>query len=488
MPATLYTSNASEYLRHPGMYVTEVDPPGFVKGVALNALGVIGQTLRGPVNQVVEITSFARFTEVFGHRSRYGSSTEVNFVRQFLIAKQFGKVYVCRAAAAAAAAAERDFVATATPIINVAATSPGAWGADLTVEILAASDGVSTSFNLKVNYRGGSVTYKNLTVTGSTDNLAEVIGTDLGNLVVVTKLANGRPDNIGATALTDTAGSDGTIADADYTGTGDVIDQIKAYPGVAFVASADRMTAAVKGAFYTAAQASSDRIFLLWSGTHGDSIATAAADAASYRSDRILYCFNSPYIIDPETATEVRVPPHSFMASVLAMTDVDFDPIDSDAKQYLSGISRLTYESLTREDFITLSEAGISAIEKLDGFNFANSVVNSLTAGLELITRRRMADYLILSMAGRMRYFVGKLGTTVNRLQMGGELIAFNQGLKDEGRIVQDFSVEQDSVNTEASRSQHQENVLVLVDLLPHMRSLVLQAQVGTTVVIQQAS
>lgn len=489
MPATLYTSNASEYLRHPGMYVTEVDPPGFVKGVSLGTAGVFGQTLRGPVNTPVEITSFARFTEIFGHRSRYGQSTEVNMVRQFFLAKQFGKVVVVRAAAAAAAAAEMDFAnVVPTAIINVAATSAGAWGNDLTVAIEAASNGVSTSFNLRVNYRGGSVLYKNLSCNSTDDNLAEVIGTDLGNLVVVTKLANGRPLNAAAAALTDTAGADGTIADADYTGTGKVIPQIKGYPGIATVNSADRMTAAIKSALYTAAVASSDRIFTLWSGTHGDSIATVATDAASYRSDRVIYCFNSPYIIDPETATEIRVPPTSFMASVLAMTDVDFDPIDEDAKQYLAGISRLTYESLVREDFITLSEAGICGIEKLEGFNFANSVVNLLTAGLELITRRRQADYLILSMASRMAQFKGKLGIVVNQLQLGSELIAFNQGLKDAPRIVKDFSIDLEAENTEATKSQGLFAVLYQADLQEHMRSLVLLAQIGTTVVITEQS
>lgn len=488
MPAPLFTSNPAEYLRHPGLYITEVAPPGFISGVALGTVGVIGQTLRGPVNTPVEITSIARFTEVFGHRSRYGSDTEANFVRQFLINKRFGKVVVVRAAAAAAATAEMDFDATATPIINVAATSPGAWGNDLTVAIEAATSGVSTEFNLVVNYRGTTTTYRNLTVDGSNNNLASEIGTDLGNLVVVTKLANGRPDNAAAAALTDTAGSDGSIADADYTGTDDVIDQIKAYPGVAIVASADRMTAAVKGAFLTAAAAASDRIFLLWSGTHSDSIATAVTDAASYRDDRIVYCFNSPYIIDPETAEETRVPPVSFMASVLAMTDVDVDPIDQDNKQYLTGISRLTYESITRESFITLKEAGICAIEKLDGFNFAEGVLNYLVAGQTRITRRRSCDFLVLSAADRLKYFVGKKNTIELRIQMGGELTGFSQSLLDQGRVVEDFSVDQISQNTAALRAQGQETIFWQVKLIGHALSLVLKAEIGETVTIQEAA
>lgn len=489
MPAPYFTTNPGDFLAHPGLYIQEVAPPGFIQGASTNVLAVCGQTLRGPLDTPVEITSFARFTEVFGNASRFGLTTSVNKVREFLMNKPFSKVVVVRAAAAAAATAEKDFSdVTPTAIISVAATSPGAWGGDLTCSITAASNGVSTSFNLNVFYRGATTTYQNLSVNSTDDNLAATIGTDLSNLVVVTKLAAGRPLNIGATALTQTAGTDGSIADTDYTATGRAMEQIAAYGGVSFCAVADTSDVTIKAKMLVLAAAATDRIWLMWNGSHTETQANVITDAALYQSDRIIYCYNSPYTFDFELGISVRVPPHAWMASILVNTDIDVDPIDSDNRQYLAGVSSLTRPSITRADFVTLKAGCVCTMEMRDGFRFAEGLVNLPTSGKTRITRRRSADFLLLSAAGRLDTYVGKKNTVENRIQMGNELIAFSQTLRDQQRVIADFAIDQVSQNTAVTRAQGLEVIVWQVKLIGHILSLVLKAQIGETVTIAEAA
>lgn len=489
MPAPLVTTNPGEFLRLEGVYIFERNPPAFVRGVFLGVVGVTGATLRGPVDTPVEISSESRFVEVFGHRGLFGSDTEVNEVRQFLQNKPFGKLVVVRAAATAAATAERDFLDTATPVINIAATSPGAWGNDLTVDIENATDGDADHFNLKVNYRGTVTTYENLDVSTGNDNLLSVIGSDLGNLVAVVKLADGRPDNVAAAGLTDTAGSDGTIADTDYTASGRAIDQLSNYRGIGVMAVATRSTAAIKAKMQLDALASSDRLFVIWNGNHSETVTNVATDAALYRSDRIVYVENSTNTFDFEIGAQVQVPPHSFLCSILSQTDVDVNPGEEATKQFSGGITGLQYESRTREDYITLKEAGVASWEKDEtgGFLIVSGVVNDLTPGKTQITRRRSADFLQLSAASRLRFFVKKKNTLENRTQMAAELAAFSNTLRDEGRIIEDFEIEQESVNTEATRAQGLEKLLWRVKLIGHMLHIVLETEIGETVELREA-
>lgn len=490
MPAPFFTTNASEFGRVEGVYIFEKDPPAFIVGVFLGAVGIAGETLRGPVDTPVEITSPSRFEEVFGQRSLFGQSTSVNKVREFQANKPFGKRVIVRVAAAAAAVAERDFDETATPIINIAASSPGAWGNDITVDIVAATDGDVNHFNLEVNYRGDTVIYQNLDTSVGNDNLLVTIGADLANHVVVTKLADGRPDNIAAAGLTDTAGSDGSIADSDYTATDRGINQLKGFRGVGLVAVADRSTAAIKSAMKVAALGSSDRLFLIWNGNHGETIANIAIDSALYRSDRIVYCENSTTTFDLDVAAEIEIPPHSWMASILTQTDVDANPGEEASKQFTGGITSLRFENRTREDYITLKEAGVASLERDEdgGFLFVSGIVNDLTPGKTEITRRRSADFLQLSAAARLKFFVKKKNTAANRVQMGAEVVAFLNSLKDEGRIVEDFEVEQVTVNTEAERAKGRERILMRVKLIGHILALILITEIGQTVILRDAA
>lgn len=491
-----FTTNPSEFNRLEGLYVSERTPPGFIRGRSLSTVGMAGKCVRGPLTPQL-ITSTARFLEVYGGRGYFAGDTLKGEVWKALANKPFGPIVVRRVAAAAAALATVNLSnAVPTAIIRVDASSVGAWAngaaGGIKVSVEAASDGDANHFNLRVKWTGTGkeVVYKNFNVfTATDDNTASVVGDDIGNLIVVTKLANGRPINVADTNLA--GGSDGVVANGDYQ---TALNELAVEPGVAIVLvpEAGPTPATINGYLVTLAPTVSDRIFLTWSQIHGQTPAQEVTNIGAQittRSDRIWWCYNSPYTLDPDLSTEMQTAPHVWLASILSQIDVDVHPGAFETTPYLAGIKRLTNTSLSRGDLITLRDAGISTLERFPGyFQFRSVVTSSLVAGLTEGTRRRMADFLLLSASDRLRFYVKMKGTAEVRAQMAGELVAFSKSLKDAGRVIEDFSVDQETVNTTAQRARGEEHILWNVNLIDHILSLVLEANIGTGVVVQAAA
>ena len=459
MPAPLFTSNPSEFTRLEGLYIFEQNPPAFVRGISLGTVGVFGRTTKGPVDEPVLITSEARFLEVFGGRDYGQGGALINTVWRSLLNKPFGALYVVRAANSgdlpASFNAEDTDGGAGAEIAKIEASSVGLWGNSVKFKVEDATDGDSNHWNLTIRYLGADVTYENLDTTTGNDNLVEVIGDNLANNAVVAKLADGRPLNTAAftgafaaaldsdgfmnlgttvTGFTSVAGTTNALVDADYTGTGRAIDAIKEFKGVSIVYCAEDVEArvtTVNTALVTAAASASDRVFCIWSGDHGDSV----SDVITYqgtlnRSDRIIHCFNSPYTLDTEVGALIQTPPVEWMASILSQTDVDIHPGEEATKSFTAGMAKLTLPAATRNDYVLLREAGIAALERDEGFVFVSGITTDLTPGKTEITRRRSADFLQLSAASRLRFFVKKKNLAATRRIMGGEIVAFSQTLK----------------------------------------------------------
>jgi hypothetical protein len=260
--------------------------------------------------------------------------------------------------------------------------------------------------------------------------------------------------------------------------------------GVVLVPEKAPTPATVNGYLVALAPTVADRMFLTWSSDETNTDTDDVTDIGTQittRSDRIVWCYNAPYTIDPVTGTETVTGPHVWMASILSQLEVDVHPGAADATPLLAGIKRLYNPNLTRSQLIGLQNAGISAIERLPGeFRFRMGVTTDLNPGKTEITRRRSADYLQLSAADRLRHYVKALNTPANRASMIGELVAFSNELRNKGRIVEDFAIDSASVNTDAQRAQNIEQVLWRVKLIGHMNSLVLQTEIGTDVTITE--
>lgn len=488
-----FTTNPSDWEKLEGLYISERNPPGFIQGADLSIVGFVGACVRGPTDQVVTITSVGRFLEVFGARVRPGATggTSTGKVWEALLNKKFGATIRVQRVVASDAALSTKNLANAVPtnIVRVDATSKGKWGDDITVAVEDATSGDATEFNLVVTYNGRTYTYQDLNTQAGNDNLAEVIGDDLANPVVVTKLANGRPVNAVAAALT--GGGDGTLAATDFQAP---LTAMTAEPdtGVVLIPQSYVTAATVNGYIVTQAANVSDRIFLTWSSDHTNSASDEVTDIDAQittRSDRIVWAFNSPYTIDPELGTQIQTPPHVWLASILSQVDVDVNPGAAECLPLLAGVTRVTRNDLTRGDLIALKNAGVCALEKLSGgFQFRSAVTTSLVAGKEQITRRRSCDFLQLSAAARLRYYVKARNTAVNRGAMIAELTAFTDGLRRAGRIVESFEIVGEAVNNNADRGRGLERILWRVRLIGHILYLVLETEIGETVEITEAA
>ena len=241
----------------------------------------------------------------------------------------------------------------------------------------------------------------------------------------------------------------------------------------------------------TEANLANDRSFLVWSGTYDQ---TPTQDRADFdtdittRYDRIWWCYNSAYTRDPDTGLEVQRPPTEWMATILAQTDVDIHPGSREASQFLGGIRRVANESIPRGDLVDQRDHGISTLEQLSGrFAFRSAVTADLTTGKTEITRRRMTDFLQLSAAETLVDVVKAKNTRERRLQIAGLLIGFSNGLRDAGRVIDEFSVVQAGINTDADRARGVEKVLWRVKLIGHILHLVLETEIGTTVTITES-
>lgn len=503
MPGPYFTTNDSEFSRLEGLYIKEIAPPAVISGAFLGIVCVVAQAIRGPVDRAIECGSPARVLEVFGGRDQGSGGAIGSKLYQALMNKPFGKLLVVRAAAAAAATATKNLDDTGgaggTTIATVSATSPGAWGNNVSIAVTAPTDGTVGKFDLVVTYLTNTVRYKNLDFTGSNDNSLTVLGSDDGNLVTLTKVANGTPnftdyplasDGIsGSVALA--SGSDGSLADTDFTATGRALevaaqakDSAGIGAGVVFVA--ERSNSTIKTKLASLASAAYDRVFLCCPDNGTVGVSSVAADVPTTRSDRLIYCFNHPYTIDPATATEVQTDPCSWMASVLSQIDIDIHPGEEDTKPILAGITRLTFENLSREDYVTLKNDGVAALEKNDGFQFVSGVTTSKTSGKEEITRRRMTDFLQLSLANALKNQVKKKNTMSRRQAIKALVDGFLGDLKKAERVVLDYLVDSESLNTDAKRALGQEYLLVKVKLIGHILSLILETQIGTSVVITE--
>jgi hypothetical protein len=506
MPAPLFTTNDADVTQLEGVYIKETLPPATVKETSLNTVGVFGVTLKGPVGKPVNITSEQRFIDVFG--GGYLAGVNINKVWTSILNKGFSNLYVARVFAAAAVAASYTLESAAggagTPVMRIDAANVGSWGNSLSWKVSAATDAVANHFNLSIldNLTGKTWLYPNIDIVGG-DNTLTVVGTDDARPIILTKLAATRPYNSspgvdgadanGYTALgqtvsgfTSVSGSDGSVADSDYFGGGTKgLDLLATLKGVAVVYCAEYTSANLKAATKVFAAASSDRIFLIGATDQTTSVASAITDVATYPSDRLVYCYNHAYTIDPIVGTEVLTRPESWMATVLANTDVDIHPGEEDTKRFLAGITRLYNTSLVRQDYVNLRAAGISAMEiDLGDPVFVSGVVTLLTPGKTEIARRRMADFLQLSAAYTLRFHVKKKNTEQRRTAIAATLKGWLSGLKQQGRVVEDFLIDMDILNSPTDRANGIQRILMEVRLVPHMLSIVLTTEIGTGVTI----
>jgi len=118
---------------------------------------------------------------------------------------------------------------------------------------------------------------------------------------------------------------------------------------------------------------------------------------------------------------------------------------------------------------------------------FVSGVTTCLTPGKEQITRRRMTDYLQISVANFLKHLVKKKNTDTRKTAAAGIIDSFLGNLQDNERVVKAFSVDPDVLNNPVDEGNGIVRIFMKVRLISHMLEIVLETLIGTQVTVQEA-
>lgn len=169
----------------PGTYI-EVRAEGLigVSGVATGNVGVVGTAAKGPIGQVVVLSSFSEGRETFGEYDAWagGSSSELTLVRtlQQLFDNGASTVYAVRCAATGAAAASRTVEDATGAVAKFEAKTKGTWGHDVTVQVKVASAPAFVEERTQTVGPGDAVADLHKNIASSLRNEVKVVKGDTG--------------------------------------------------------------------------------------------------------------------------------------------------------------------------------------------------------------------------------------------------------------------------------------------------------------------
>lgn len=474
------STNPLDFNAVDGIVINESAPAPNVQGVGTGIVILVGQFERGPLT-LNEVTSTADLYLQYGTGDLGGLTQLKN--------KKFSRLRIVRVDATGAALATKSFNATSTPIIRFdAAQGKGAYGNNITVAI-AAGTSSGKKYTITDTTVGGVMVqevYDNVAVASlATNNVFAA-----SELIVATVLAtSSEPDNAAATALT--GGANGTAVDADYTA---AIDKC-AVEGAGNILILDAYTGTRNLYLKSHVAATQDKMVII-AGTAGNTRAQAVTDVASYRDTdgRIVYTY--PTLGTVINNVEVQTSPAAWLASIMSQTAPSVDPASADNIQFTSGVTSMGNNTLTRNDYILLMQAGICAFEydaDLGGFKPKSGVVTQIANSSKLtITRRRMADYLTVSIAKFLKLYQNGLNSKSKRTAVKAAILAFIKQNEDAGILPKDSDVQSgkakvvdtEVLNTDDSIAAGFFKILYRQRIFSSMRFIVLQAEIGESVVV----
>jgi phage tail sheath protein FI len=186
---------------YPGVYIQEL-PSGVhtITGVATSIGAFVDAFVSGPLNEPVQIFSFADFETQFGGLS---AGSEASYAIQQFFLNGGSQAYVVRVTAgsggtaAVAAAISLQNKALGTPLLTATANGPGSWGNSLRIDIDYGTTSPTTLFNLTVSEVSttGNVTsvvaqerYLNLVINPAQQNDAAATVNAASQLITLAEL------------------------------------------------------------------------------------------------------------------------------------------------------------------------------------------------------------------------------------------------------------------------------------------------------------
>lgn len=479
-----------------GINIQEVDPPSGVQGAGTNAVAVIGEFPWGPAGVVTLVTSVASFFAQFGPLP-FGNLNSYAALKA-MMGKSFpGPLYVIRVDAASIAAATRTFQdAGGTPANSVVVTAkhPGASGNSIRVAWAvnaADADARDATVSIGTAY---TATYKAVAVV---DGGALTVTDPADPYVTFTKSgsATTAPAAVSATALA--SGSDGTAIAGDYTDAIDLLSDASLRFNTAFVAEAPSgLISAINTGIDTFIDAHDKGVFFLCtpaSQTETDAI-TAVGSLRTDRAVRLWQRVKTVNLFDPNRA-EVTVDGNSFAAVATASVAPELSPGGAGGAPYLRAITGLE-QGTDPVGLALLNENGIVPFfmsTALEGAILHRAVLTTLVPGKTKVFRRRMTDFITVSLADFLERFLElPLDIDLNARELGPvtgpQMALFREFLESlkRGRRILAYSVDEFGANNQTNLSAGQWIIVVKVTLVPMQEEIVLQAQIGETVTVDE--
>lgn len=469
-----------------GIVIDETAPPASLQGVATNVVLLLGAFQRGPATPQ-EISTIGEFREIFGDDNSFAGNKAVKN-------KKFARLTVRRVIASGAAKASHTFDDGAggpTNIFTATAKDKGAYGNSIQLKVEA-----GTNVGVKITVRDVSTgavfpveVYDDIDAAsygsqGAVDSAGLFAASNLVDIDWLSVFAD--PGAVAYTNLS--SGSDGSLADSDYTTALAACETTTAN-----IVCLDTYSSTKRTQLLLHAANTQDRMVII-AGAAGDSVATAVTTAASNRDTdgRVIYAY--PYVTTVIDSVEVTVSPASWYASLLSQIAPNVDPAYAANAGFLTGITGLD-TTLTRANYISLKDAGVSAFEFDSDFGFKvkSGVVTQIADSSKVtVLRRRMADYLTISAARFLKNYQNAPNTKANRLAVKAAILAFVKQLEDLGMLPKDSEVSTgfaklvdiDSLNNDTNIGAGFFYVIWKQRLYSAMRYIVIKAEIGETVTI----
>lgn len=413
----------------PGTYIKVFDE-GLVSAGAVSTgnIGIVGTASKGPLNEVVLISSFAEARAHFGEAGNYDpkSTDNLSLVRTLeQVFNNGGKtVYAVRVGTSAAKVAKLDLKGGTAKLLTLEGLTPGTFSNEITAEVSDGDDGLG----LIVRDATSEEKYDAKSVT----SLAAAIN-ERSTLVTASFAKEGTLSEASAKL---SGGADGEKAGSKEMKAGlellenDIIN-------IVLMAGKDAGSASLLAAHLKkTSENKRERIGVL--GATG-----VEATDKNVASDRIILA--SPGIkaktFDSKTQKEVQVDlPSSYMAAAVAGLMASL-PVQSSPTNKVLAIAGLTdiYNSGKLEKLV---QNRVLAIEQREGYRVVKGITTATNTAWHQITTRRIVDYAIYGVRSGCNPYIGKLNNERVRNAMKATLDAFlTRMVNDEALINYELDV-----------------------------------------------
>jgi len=343
------TNNPLEYNKVDGIVSDETAPAPQVQSAGVGTAILVGVFSWGPTELSQKVSQRLELFRTYMDTAISGMDALIN--------KSFSSLRVVRVDVADAVKAAKTFQ-DIDPKDSVVFTAKykGAKGNDIQVKI---EDGTNSGkkYSVKLN-DSANVSYFPEEIYDDVA-LSDVPATFANSKLVVASLSVGAdtdPENtVGYVALT--LGSNGAAVDTDYQNA-IAKTEVEKSGNVVFLDVYNE----VRNGYLKATAAVTQDKMVICAGPENQTVAEAvtAADALRDVDGRIIYAYN--WLETTIRGVKVFQSPASFMASIISNIGPHIDPAYAGNSQYLYGVSAIK-NGLSRPNFITLKEGGISSFE-----------------------------------------------------------------------------------------------------------------------------